>query len=121
MTRRKLLIALITAGLYALLTTTASAELHRLHGTLVTGQTVVVTVDVPAGVAPSQVQIPGLPAPAQSITDLGPVATPTPIPTPQLPAVPNPTQTATPAPTPTANPKPSDTPDHPSSGSNGSS
>src|SRR3954454_22809423 len=106
MTRRKLFIALATAGLYALLTATASAELHRLQVRLVTGQTIVVTVDVPPGVSPTSVTIPGLPAPASSITDLGPVATPTPgaTPAPQ----PSPTRTATPSP----KPSPSATPDH---------
>jgi Transglycosylase SLT domain/Peptidase family M23 len=122
MTRRKLLIALATAGLYALLVTNASAELHRLQVTLVTGQTIVVTVDVPPGVSPTSVTIPGLPAPAQSITDLGPVATPTPEPTPQLPSVPNPTQSATPTPSPDSpSPSPGKTPDHPGSGSGGGS
>src|SRR3954471_9206427 len=89
MTRRKLRIALITAGLYALLTAVASAELHRVEVTLVTGQLMTVTVDVPPGTPVSQIQIPGLPAPVQSITDLGPVETPTPTPT----SAPTPTRT----------------------------
>src|SRR4051812_33055182 len=112
MTRRKLLIALATAGLYALLTATASAELHRLQVTLVTGQTMIVTVDVPPGVSPTSVTIPGLPAPASSVTDLGPVATPTSAATPALPSVPSPTRTATPSP----KPSPSATQDHSGSG-----
>src|SRR3954447_11419950 len=112
MTRRKLLIALATAGLYALLTATASAELHRLQVTLVTGQKIIVTVDVPPGVSPTSVRIPGLPAPPSSITDLGPVATSPSRATPALPSVPSPTQTATPSPT----PSPSATPDRSGSG-----
>src|SRR3954454_24577208 len=116
MTRRKLLIALATAGLYALLAATASAELHRLQVTLVTGQTIVVTVDVPPGVPPTSVTIPELPAPASSITDLGPVATPTPVGTPELPAVPSPAQPGTPTPSPaTPTPSPGSTPDPPRS------
>ena len=65
-----------------LLVVPASAELHRVSVTLVTGQTITTTVDVPAGASVESIQIPGLPAPVQSITDLGPVATPTPVPEP---------------------------------------
>src|SRR3954468_9547331 len=108
MTRRKLLIALITAGLYALLTAVASAELHRVEVTLVTGQVMTVTVDVPPGTPVSQIQIPDLPAPVQSVTDLGPVETPTPTPTPA--PTPTPTRTPTPTPTRTATPTPARTP-----------
>src|SRR5262245_33208835 len=107
MTRRILLIALVTAGLYALLVGAASAELHRVKVTLITGQTLTVTVDVPPGTPVSSVKIPGLPAPVASITDLGPVATPTPVPTPQVPALPS----VPGVPTPTATPKPAKTPD----------
>src|SRR5215218_11041091 len=86
---RKLLIALAAAALYAaVLVATASAEMHRVQVTFVTGQVLTVTVDVPAGTPVQQVQIPGLPAPVQNIVDLGPVSTPTPVPTPKLPAVP---------------------------------
>src|SRR5215211_6492587 len=90
MTGRKLLgIALGSAALYAaVLVASASAEMHRVQVTLVTGQVLTVTVDVPAGTPVQQVQIPGLPAPVQNIVDLGPVSTPTPVPTPKLPAVP---------------------------------
>ena len=97
MIRRKLLIALVTAGLYALLTTVASAEMHRVQVTLVTGEVLTVTVDVPPGTPVSEIQIPGLPAPVASITDLGPVATPTPVPTPELP-VPTPQLPSVPTP-----------------------
>ncbi len=93
MTGRKLLIALLAAALYAVvLVTSASAEIHRVQVTLVTGEVITTTVDVPPGASVSSVQIPGLPAPAQSVVDLGPVATPTPVPTvpptPTVPAVP---------------------------------
>src|SRR5262245_413663 len=97
MIRRKLLIALVTAGLYALLTSVAAAEMHRVQVTLVTGQVLTLTVDVPPGTPVSQIQIPGLPAPVASITDLGPVATPTPVPTPELP-VPTPQLPSVPTP-----------------------
>ncbi len=91
MNSRKLLgIALAATALYAgVLVASASAELHRVQVTLVTGQVLTVTVDVPAGTPVQQVQIPGLPAPVQNIVDLGPVATPTPIPTPTVPKVPD--------------------------------
>lgn len=85
---RKLLIALAAAALYAVvLVATASAEMHRVQVTLVTGQVLTVTVDVPAGTPVTQVQIPGLPAPVQNIVDLGPIATPTPVATPTVPPV----------------------------------
>ncbi len=90
MNSRKLLgIALAASALYAgVLVTSASAELHRVQVTLVTGQVLTVTVDVPPGSAVTPAQITGLPAPIQNIVDLGPVATPTPIPTPTVPAAP---------------------------------
>jgi hypothetical protein len=93
MTGRKLLIALLSAALYAVvLVASASAELHRVQVTLVTGEVITTTVDVPPGGTVSASQIPGLPAPAQSVVDLGPVATPTPEatvpPAPTVPAVP---------------------------------
>ena len=82
MTRRKLLTAIAAAALYAVvLVTSASAALHRVQVTLVTGQTLTMTVDVPPGTPVEQVQIPGLAAPVQEIVDLGPAQTPTPTPT----------------------------------------
>ena len=83
MTRRTLLTAIAAAALYAVvLVTSASAALHRVQITLVTGQTITMTVDVPPGTPVEQVQIPGLPAAVQEIVDLGPAQTPTPTPTP---------------------------------------
>jgi hypothetical protein len=88
MTGRKLLIALAAAALYAVvLVATASAEVHRVQVTLVTGQVLTVTVDVPPGSTVSPAQITGLPAPIKQIVDLGPVAVPTPVPTPTVPPV----------------------------------
>ena len=83
MTSRKLLtIATVAAALYAVvLVASASAALHRVQVTLVTGQTLTLTVDVPPGTPIEQVQIPGLPAPVQEIVDLGPVEEATPVPT----------------------------------------
>jgi hypothetical protein len=104
MRRRKPVIALAAAALFGALVVPASAELHRVSITLVTGQTLTMTVDVPPGSSVQSIQIPGLPAPVQSITDLGPVATPTPEPVPT--AVPTPQSSPTPAPTP-AKPAPS--------------
>src|SRR3954469_797728 len=87
---RMLLVALAAAALYAVvLVASASAELHRVQVTLVTGQVLTVTVDVPAGTPVQQAQISGLPAPVQNIVALGPVATATPIPTPTVPKVPD--------------------------------
>jgi murein DD-endopeptidase MepM/ murein hydrolase activator NlpD len=83
------LIALAATALYAVvLVATASAEVHRVQVTLVTGQVLTVTVDVPPGGTVSPAQISGLPAPIQKIVDLGPVATPTPpVATPTVPPV----------------------------------
>src|ERR1044071_3364444 len=98
MRRRTLGIALAAAAaVFGVLVVPASAELHRVSVKLVTGQTLTMTVDVPPGASVQSIQIPGLPAPVQSVTDLGPVATPTPTPVPQPSAVP--TVTATPKPT----------------------
>src|SRR5918999_2818490 len=101
---RQLLIAFAATALYAVvLVTTASAEPRRVQVTLVTGQVMTVTVDVPPGTTVTAAQIPGLPAPPKEIVDLGPVATPTPVPTevPELPEVPTPdVEVPTPTPTP---------------------
>ena len=93
-------IASTAAALYAVvLVASASAALHRVQVTLVTGQTLVVTVDVPPGTPIQQVQVPGLPAAVQEIVDLGPVETPTPTPTAppvEVPEVEEPTPDPTP-------------------------
>jgi murein DD-endopeptidase MepM/ murein hydrolase activator NlpD len=100
MTGRKMLIALLAAVLYAaVLATSASADQHRVRVTLVTGQVITLTVDVPPGGSVSG-SLPPLGAPVQSVVDLGPVASATPIPTPTLPA-PTPTVPAPSVPTPT--------------------
>jgi Transglycosylase SLT domain/Peptidase family M23 len=97
---------LAAAAMFGVLVVPASAELHRVSVTLVTGETLERTVDVPPGQTVQSVHIPGLPAPVKSVTDLGPVATPTPVPeptaTPTLPATPTP---VTPTPTPTEQPQ----------------
>jgi murein DD-endopeptidase MepM/ murein hydrolase activator NlpD len=114
MIRRKLPIALAVAAMYAaLLATTASAEPHTVRVTLVTGQVLVMTIDVPPGGSPSASQLPGLPAPVESIEDLGPIGTPTPVPTPDLP-VPTPELPAPGAPTPAPG-----TPEAPGAGQGG--
>jgi murein DD-endopeptidase MepM/ murein hydrolase activator NlpD len=100
MTGRKLLIALMAAALYAgVLATSASAAQHSVRVTLVTGQVLTLTVDVPPG-GSVQSALPALPAPVQSVVDLGPIATATPVPTPALP-VPTPTVPGVSTPTPT--------------------
>ena len=100
MRRRTLLIALAAAALYAVVVTSASAELHRLSVKLTNGQSVELTVDVPAGSSVQDVALPALPAPVDSVVDLGPVSTPTPTPTATATPMqtPSPTVTATPTP-----------------------
>src|SRR4051794_19673034 len=108
MTGRRLLIALIAAALYAgVLAASASADQHRARVTLVTGQVLVVTVNVPPG-GSIAASLPPLGAPVQSVVDLGPVATPTPPPAPQVP-------------TPTVPQVPGVTPPSPNGGGGGSS
>src|SRR5215211_7877368 len=98
MRRRKLVIALAAAALFGVLVVPASAELHRVNVTLVTGEVRTMTVDVPPGQTVESIQIPGLPAPVRSVEDLGPVATPTPVP--ELTATPTvPSTSVTPTPT----------------------
>jgi hypothetical protein len=92
MRRRQLVIALSAAALFGLAAVPASAELRRVAVTLVTGQTVEVTVDVPPGASVQSVALPAMPAPVASVTDLGPAA-------PAATATPSPTATATPSPT----------------------
>src|SRR3982751_3647137 len=102
MQNRPIAIALAASALYSgVLVATAKAEMHYVRVTLITGQQLTVTVDVPAGTPVSQVSIPGLPAAVSSIVDLGvaegtptPTQTATPLPTQTV----TPTQTATPAP-----------------------
>jgi murein DD-endopeptidase MepM/ murein hydrolase activator NlpD len=94
MRRRKLVITLAAAAMFGLIVVPASAELHRVTVTLVTGETMTLNVDVPPGASVETIQIPGLPAPVQSIEDHGPVAasTPTPTATPDRTATPTPTE-----------------------------
>ena len=72
--------ALTAAALFGVLVVPASAQLHRVGVTLVTGETLTVTVDVPSGASVDSIDIPGLPAPAQSVVDLGPVGSASPAP-----------------------------------------
>ncbi len=65
MRRRKLVIALCAAALFGVVAMPASAELHRVAVTLVTGQTVEVTVDVPPGGSVQSVALPSLPGPGR--------------------------------------------------------
>src|SRR5215217_4491586 len=104
MRRRKPVIALAAAAVFGVLVVPASAELHRVDVTLVTGEHRTMTVDVPPGSTVQSIEIPGLPAPVDSIEDLGPVETPTPEPSA------SPTATSTPDDTPTPTPAPQDPP-----------
>jgi murein DD-endopeptidase MepM/ murein hydrolase activator NlpD len=105
--RRPIAIALAASAFYAgVFVTAAHAEMHYVRVTLVTGQQLTITVEVPAGTPVDQIQIPGLPAPVASIVDLGSTET-TPTPT----ATTAPTVTVQPTPTETAKASPTATPD----------
>ena len=70
--RHPIAVALVASAFYAgVFVTAAHAEMHYVRVTLVTGQQLTITVDVPPGTPVDQVQIPGLPAPVASIVDLG--------------------------------------------------
>src|SRR5919199_858569 len=98
--RRPIAVALAASAFYAgVFVTAAHADMHYVRVTLVTGQQLTITVEVPPGTPVDQVQIPGLPAPVSSIVDLGSVET-TPTPT----AIATPTATVKPSPTPTPSP-----------------
>ena len=101
MRRRKLVIGLAAAAMFGAIVVPASAEMHRVSVTLVTGQTLTLTVDVPPGSAVDSIALPDLPAAVESVVDLGPVAPPTP--------------TASPTETPTQAPEPSAAPTAPPS------
>jgi hypothetical protein len=80
MNKRKLLIGLTSAGAlsagFGAAVLPASAELRTLTVTLLGGQTIQVTVDVPPGTPLDQIQLPGITTPILSIVDAGPVAAP---------------------------------------------
>jgi murein DD-endopeptidase MepM/ murein hydrolase activator NlpD len=100
---RPIAVALAASAFYAgVFVTAAHAETHYVRVTLVTGQQLTITVDVPPGTPVDQLQIPGLPAPISSIVDLGSTET-TPTPT----ATQAPTVTVTPTASPTATSTPS--------------
>src|SRR4051794_28389362 len=95
--RRPIAIALAASAFYAgVFVTAAHAEMHYVRVTLITGQQLTITVEVPPGTPVEQLQIPGLPAAVASIVDLGSTET-------------TPTPTATIAPTVTAQPTPAET------------
>src|SRR3954471_3783590 len=109
-TRRPVAIALATSAFYAgIFVTTASAEMHYLRVTLVTGQQITVTADIPPDTPVDQIQIPGLPAPIASIVDLGSTES-TPSPTATAPPIVTVEPTATPEPTAQPSPHATSTP-----------
>src|ERR1044072_6080630 len=78
---RPLAVALAASAFHAgVFVTAAHAEMHYVRVTLVTGQQLTITVEVPPGTPVDQIQIPGLPAAIASIVDLGSTET-TPTPT----------------------------------------
>jgi len=102
--RRPIAIALAASAFYAgIFVTTANAQMHYVRVTLVTGQQLTITLDIPPGTPLEQLQIPGLPAPIASIVDLGSTDS---TPTPTATASPTVQPTATASPTPSATPKP---------------
>src|SRR3954469_23169419 len=104
--RRPIAVALATSAFYAgIFVTSAHAEMHYVRVTLVTGQQITITVEIPPGTPVDQLQIPGLPAPVSSIVDLGSTES-TPSPTATAPPVVAVTVTPTPTATPTAPPTP---------------
>src|SRR5215208_6251322 len=107
MTLRPFRTALIATALYAVvLVSTASAVQHRVRVTLVSGEVLTYTVEVADGATATAAQLPPLPTPVQTIEDLGPIPTVTPVPTPQLPQLPVPTPTVPNVPNPTGTPLP---------------
>jgi murein DD-endopeptidase MepM/ murein hydrolase activator NlpD len=76
MHKRKLLIGLATAGLFlagfGAATMPASAEQRTLLVTLLGGQQVTVTVDVPPGTPVDQIKIPGVTTPVVAVQDITP-------------------------------------------------
>jgi murein DD-endopeptidase MepM/ murein hydrolase activator NlpD len=111
--RRPLAVALAASAFYAgVFVTAAHAEMHYVRVTLVTGQQLTITVEIPPGTPVDQIQIPGLPAAVSSIVDLGSTET-TPTPT----ATQAPTVTATPTETATASPTATKTPESQKGGS----
>src|SRR4051794_28412733 len=103
--RRPFAIALAASAFYAgIFVTNAKAEMHYVRVTLVTGQQLTISVDIPPGTPVDQLQIPGLPAPVASIVDLGSTdSTPTPTAAPTVAATP--TATQSPKPSATATPR----------------
>ena len=91
MTKRKLLIGLVTAGLFSAgfgaAVFPASAQLRTLKVTLVDGSTVTVQVDVPAGTPLDQIKLPQIALPILSITEIDP-----PLALPTIPVQPAPAQ-----------------------------
>src|SRR4051812_10825852 len=85
-TKRKLIIGLIACAVFAAgvgaSVMPASAEQRTLLVTLVTGQTLTVTVDVPPGTPIDQIKIPGITTPIASVSEV-----------PQAPATPPPSDT----------------------------
>ena len=76
--KRKILFSLLTVTLFvagfSLASFPALAELRTITITLVGGQEVVTTVDVPPGTPPDQIQLPELSAPIKKVEDGGPPA-----------------------------------------------
>src|SRR3954470_6240730 len=83
-TKRKLIIGLIACAVFGAgigaSVMPASAEQRTLLVTLVTGQTLTVTVDVPPGTPMNQSNTPGIPPPIASLSEVPPPPPPPPPP-----------------------------------------
>jgi hypothetical protein len=105
---RKLLIGLVVAGLFAAgfgnTILPAGAQEHTVYVTLVTGETVPVTVDVPAGTPTDQIELPNVTTPVISVSDTPPPPTETQTSPSSTLSTPNPTTQQT---SPTTQPQPS--------------
>src|SRR4051812_28939281 len=105
MIRRKLLTLLfgvaLVAALVALPTNTASAEPRTLLVTLLGGEQITVTVDVPPGTPVDQIQIPGVNGVIVSVPEVGGPPAPEAPATIQTETTPQATTPAEPTPTPT--------------------
>jgi hypothetical protein len=106
MNTRKLLIGLIVAGLFAAgfgnTILPAGAQERTVYVTLVTGQTVPVTVDAPPGTPADEIQVPNVTTPVVSVSDSPPPASTETETTPPSTPAPTTQQAA-----PTAQPQPS--------------
>ncbi len=102
MSKRKLITGLVSAGVisvgFGATVMPASAEPRTVVVTLLGGQTITLTIDIPPGTPLDQIRLPGIQLPIVSITDATPP--PAPAPVPPADAAPTPAPGDAPAPLP---------------------